>query len=829
MSVNLSKTIIKIIDLVRANRLTQDSNLIGQALSDDLKNAEYIFQLGLSCANVNRLDDAVIIFNHLQAHSKNDIRIPYNLGIIFSMQGLHEKAIEAYDLALKINSEDVEVLVNKGSACNDMGDYFSALLVLDYAIQIQSNIPEAWSNKGIALNHLRLFQEAVIAYNEAIRLKPNYFEALSNRSVPLNKLKHYAQAIESCDRAIELKPGYVEAWSNKGVVLNTLKRYEEAITHYDKAISLKPDYAEAWSNKGVVLNTLKRYEEAITHYDKAISLKPDYAEAWSNKGVTLYELKCYEEAITHYDKAISLKSDYAEAWLNKGVSFQQLKYFNEALTFYDKALSLQPESIEAWANKGIALHELNRYRDASFHYEKALSLKPDLEWIFGDLMYLKLKICSWERVSQALALLPEKIHLGEKIITPFPLLALTDDPLLHQQCAQIYSQEKHPFNPALGPIGKRSQSAKIRIAYFSADFGNHPVSMLTAELFELHDRNGFEIIAFSFGPNDHSPMRSRLESAFDQFIDVSKLSDQEIAALAREQQIDIAIDLGGHTKGARTDIFAYRAAPIQVGYIGYLGTMGAPYMDYILSDKIISPQGTEKYFSEKIAYLPSYQVNDRKRVISPKQFSRQELGLPEHGFVFCCFNNNFKILPEVFDSWMQILHAVEGSVLFLYAENQWVQNHLEKESQARGIGSERLIFGEQLPVEEYLARYRSCDLFLDTAPYNAGTTASDALRVGLPVLTLPGQSFASRVATSLLQAIELPELIATSRANYEALAIELANHPTKLAQIKQKLAHNRQTTPLFNTPLFTSNLEKAYTQMYVRYQADLPPERVVVE
>jgi predicted O-linked N-acetylglucosamine transferase (SPINDLY family) len=366
------------------------------------------------------------------------------------------------------------------------------------------------------------------------------------------------------------------------------------------------------------------------------------------------------------------------------------------------------------------------------------------------------------------------------------------------------------------------------VGYFSADFRNHAVSLLTAELYELHDKNKFEIFAFSFGLDDKSPMRLRLSQAFNQFIDVSDMSDSGIAELSRSLQIDIAVDLGGHTQESRTGIFPYRAAPIQTSYIGYLGTMGAEYYDYLLADKTIIPDGLQKFYSEKIAYLPSYQVNDRKRTISERQFTRGELGLPETGFVFCCFNNNYKILSSTFDSWMRILNAVEGSVLFLCADNEWAKANLIDEARLRGVDSARLVFGGRIPAEEYLARYRVCDLFLDTFPYNAGTTASDALWTGLPVLTLMGQSFASRVAASLLNAIGLPELITTTQEQYEALAIELAINPKKLENIKFKLANNRLTAPLFETPLFTKNLEAAYVKMIERYQNDLEPGHIAI-
>jgi predicted O-linked N-acetylglucosamine transferase (SPINDLY family) len=462
------------------------------------------------------------------------------------------------------------------------------------------------------------------------------------------------------------------------------------------------------------------------------------------------------------------------------------------------------------------------------HYDKALSFNSDIDWTFGDLVHTKMKMCAWSGLEDILKIVSEKVMANESVISPLPIIALRDNVLLHKKSSEIYIEKNFPKNPALGLINKYPLKDKIRIGYFSADFRNHPVSLLTSELFELHDKNKFEIIAFSFGGDDKSLMRSRLCQAFDKFIDVSSMSDLNIAKLSRDLNIDIAVDLGGHTAGGRTGIFSYLAAPVQLSYIGYLGTMGAEYFDYLIADEIILPFELQKFYSEKIIYLPCYQVNDRKRPISDKKYTRAELGIPEKGFVFCCFNNNYKILPDTFDRWMRILGNVEGSILFLYAENKWAEENLRKYAEARDIDSARLIFGGHLPNDKYLARYQVCDLFLDTFPYNAGTTASDALWAGLPVLTLMGRSFASRVAASLLSAIGLSDLVTSTQEEYEALAIELATNPRKLADIKLKLAANRLTAPLFNTPLFAKNLEAAYVNIYKRYRADLQPDHVFI-
>ena len=821
--------------LRQAIQAFQESNFDGadlilrEVLQNDIKSADTIFELGIAYAKSNRFIEAEAVFRCLQTYQKDDARIPYNLGLIYSLQGEHQLALKAYDLALTIQPDDAEVLINKGSTCNDIKNYVVALEVLDKAIKIRGDIPEAWSNKGIALNNLNLYQESINAYEEAIKLAPTYHEAWSNKSVPLNKLKRFLEASEACNKALALKPDYAEAWSNKGNTLNELKRYDEAIAHFEKALGLKPDYAEAWTNKGVALHELKRYEEAIAHFDKALALRPDYAEAWSNKGITLNELKRYDETIAHYDKSLTLKPDYAEAWSNKGLALHEFESYDEAIAHYDKALSLRPDYAEAWSNKGITLNELKRYDEAIAHFDKALALKPDIDWVYGDLVHAKMKICSWSGLEESLEDISQKLMANERVSQPFSLLALNDDALLHKKSSEIYIQSKYPFSDSLGPILRHSGNQKIRVGYFSADFHNHATGYLMAELFELHDKSQFELVGFSFGPKKNDVMRQRLEKSFDQFIEVGNKSDMETAQLSRDLNIDIAVDLKGFTQDARTGIFANRAAPIQVNYLGYPGTMGADYIDYIIADKTLIPPELQPCYAEKVVYLPaSYQVNDRRRLISDRRFTRRELGLPENGFVFCCFNNNYKILPATFAGWMKILKAVEGSVLWLFQDNSLVAENLKKEAEKQGVASDRLVFAERLPLPEHLARHRQVDLFLDTFPYNAHTTTSDALWAGLPVLTLMGRSFASRVAASLLNAVGLPELITNTQEEYEALAIELALNPKRLADTKLKLANNRLTTPLFDTPLFTKNIEAAYIKVYERYHADLERDHITV-
>jgi len=797
MNSQLQAVLQQVIQAFQGRNFDGADLILRKVLQNDVNSADDVFNLGIAYAEANRLIEASAIFGCLQLYKNDDVRIPYNLGLIYSLQGKHHLALAAYDLALKIKPDDIETLINKGLTCNDIKNYTLALEVLESAIQIRPNIPEAWCNKGIALCNLNLYQQSIGAYNEAIKLVPSYSEAWSNKSVPLNKLKRFIESLEACDNAISLKPDYAESWYNKGNTLRELMRFDEAIAHYDKALSLKPDYYDAWNNRGVTLHDLKRFDEAIAHYDKALSLKPDYYDAWNNRGVTLHDLKRFDEAIAHYDKALSLKPDYYDAWNNRGVTLDDLKRFDEAIA----------------------------------HYDKALILKADIDWTYGNLVHAKMRIGNWSGLEESLEKICKKVEAKEKIVNPFILLALNDDASLHKQCSEIYAQNKYPSNITLCSIPKLSKKEKIRIAYFSPDFRNHAVSLLTSELFKIHNKDKFEIFAFSLQKApDTDLIYQSLRQSFDEFINVEYLSDNQVAQLARENEIDIAIDLAGHTQYSRTGIFALRAAPIQVNWLGYPGTIGADFIDYIVADQTIIPDSHYKFYTEKVVRLPNtYMVDDSKRIASSRIFTRAECGLPEQGFVFCCFNNDYKFNPQVLDGWSRILSAAKNSVLWISENNERFSTNIKIEFEKRGIVSSRIIFAPRLDLNaDHLARYALADLFLDTFSYNAHTTAVDSLKSGVPVLTRTGQSFASRVAASLLNAIRLPELITNTQKEYEALAIELAMNPEKLTDIKLKLDNNRLTTPLFDTPLFAKHLETAYIKMMERYQTDLEPDHIVI-
>ncbi len=597
----------------------------------------------------------------------------------------------------------------------------------------------------------------------------------------------------------------------------------------DKPQTKQFSQADQLFAQGLALHQQGKLAQAQTIYVEVLKVQPKHFDGLHLSGVIALQTNKNTLALDLIGQAIKLNPKIASAYSSRGNALQELKLFEAAVESHDKAIALKPDYADAYHGRGNALRELSRGTDAVASYKKALEIDPDIEFLLGGMLREKCQICDWDGIEREVNVLLQKIAAGNKCTPCFPLLHMADSPARQKQVGELWISSHHPPNQTLGPLPKPIKRNKIRIAYFSADFRNHAIAHLMAGLFESHDKSKFELFAFSFGPDQPDGMRQRLVPAFDQFIDVRAKTDIEVAQLARQLEIEIAIDLNGFTKDGRPGIFAARAAPIQVNYLGYPGTMAAPYMDYLIADRTLIPETSQQHYTEKIVYLPgSYQVNDSKRPMAEKQFNRKELGLPATGFVFCCFNNSYKITPAVFAVWMHILKRAEGSVLWLLEDNLHATENLRREAEQRGVSSERLIFAPRIHLPGHLARHQLADLFLDTLPYNAHTTASDALWAGLPVLTLMGQTFAGRVAAGLLHAIELPELITHSQEQYESKAIELATNPKLLGEIKQKLARNRLTTPLFNTPLFTKHIEAAYVAMYERYQTNLPPEHIYI-
>jgi predicted O-linked N-acetylglucosamine transferase (SPINDLY family) len=648
-----------------------------------------------------------------------------------------------------------------------------------------------------------------------------------DRSIILQRLNRYEDALTSIDKAIELQPDSAEFHNDRGNVLYMLNRVGDALASYDKAIKCKPDYADAYNNRGNILYVLKREEDALVSYDNAIALRPSYAAAHCNRGNALRALRRLDEALTSFDKAVALKPEYAEAHNYRGLALIDMRRLHEALASIDKAIALAPGYAEAYNNRGLALRGMQRYEEALASYTKAAALKPDIPYLLGTLFHTSMMLCQWRSCDKLVNELETRIAAGKPASPPLVSLTMPLSEEQQRKCAEIYINDLFPPSTKALWNGEKYSHNRIRIGYFSSDFFKHATSYLTAGLFEHHDRSRFEVCAFSYGVTPDDAMRHSLTRAFDQFLDVSAKSDWEVAALARSMEIDIAVDIKGLTGDGRTGIFALRPAPVQVNYLGYPGTMGAAYLDYVIADAVVLPEKHKHCFTERIAYLPdSYQVNDSSRSISANTITRNEAGLPDAGFIFCCFNNSYKVTPEVFDIWMRMLHSVPGSVLWLFEGNQTSARNLRAEAEARGIPTDRLVFAKPMELPDHLARQRLADLFLDTLPCNAHTTASDALWAGLPVLTCLGETFAGRVAASLLYAVGLPELVTRSLGEYEALALALATDPQRLSSIRQKLAQNRTTHPLFNTGRTTKHIEELYVRMLERSHAGLPPHDI---
>ena len=807
----------------------QAESLSRSILASQPEHAGALTLLGIILAQARRTEEAAQLLGRAAERLPKDASAQNNYGNVLRDLGRHVSALSAYERALAIQPDYADAHYNRALVLQDLRRFEDAIVGYDRTLAFKPDYAAAHNNRGAALAELGRCEEAVASYDRALAVKPDYAAAYNNRGTALARLQRFEQALGSYERALALQPGFADAHNNRGAALRELKRLEEAAASFERAVTAKPDHAEAHNNRGVALRELECCEEALASYDRALAIKPDYAEAHNNQGVALRDLKRSEQALASFAEALELKPEYPEALLNQGATLHDLRRFHEALASHERALAAKSDYGDAYRNQALTLHELGRRDEAVASYERALALNPGSKFLRGICQHARMHICDWTEFETALAEITFAIECGRATITPFPALSLFDSPRLQRKVAASWAREECQPKRRPPPLRTHAAHDKVRVGYFSADFRNHAVSALAAELFEVHDRSRFELTAFSLGPDVRDELRVRVERAFDRFIPLADNSDEQVAALARSLEIDIAVDLGGYTQHARPRILALRAAPVQVSYLGFLGTMGADFMDYLLADEVLVPREQRRHYAERVAYLPSYQANDTSRPVSDKVFTRAELGLPADGFVFCCLNASYKINPETFASWMRILTAVPGSTLLLLADSAPVRLNLRREAAAAGVDPARLVFAGRVPYGDYLARYRTADLFLDTLPYNAGTTASDALWAGLPVLTCAGESLAARMGASLLTAVGLPELISYDRPAYERLAIELARQPERLSEIRGRLAAARGTAALFDTPRLARGLEALYLRMYHRQRLGLLPEHLLLE
>jgi len=657
--------------------------------------------------------------------------------------------------------------------------------------------------------------EAARLYADVLRAEPRNFEALLSLGFVHFRAGHLEDAEHLCGEAARINPRSADAFFMRGCALQRLNRNAEALGCFESAIAIRPGFVEALVNRGALLMAEKRHVEALKSFDAALAANPSMTEAWNNRGNVLSELSRHHDAVASYDKVLAVRPDAVETWINRGTALIALRRFDEALASYERAARHSPERADALAGCANALFEAKDYERAAAAYAAALARDPDYPYARGNLAYSRLHCCDWSALDADRADIARGLRDGQRVVSPFQAIALFDSPADLKRCAALWSVDKYPPASAALLQGQRYDHAKIRVAYLSADFNGHAVAMLLAGVCEQHDKTRFETTAISYVDSDGGAMRRRLERAFDRGVDVAGKSDAEVATLIRRLEIDIAVDLMGYTGECRPGIFAQRPAPVQVNFLGFPGTMGAEYFDTIIADPIIIPEEHEQHYSEGVVHLPhSYLPTDSARRISERKPTRAEAGLPEAGFVFCSFNNSYKFTPEMFGVWMRLLDAVEDSVLWLPQLNAAAVRNLRAEAARLGLSDRRLVFAPFLREgEDHLARLGLADLFLDTLPYNAHSTAVDALRAGVPVLTVQGAAFAGRVAASALNAAGLPELIALSLEAYEALALKLAREPQALAALRAKLERNRATCALFDTTGYTRNLEAAYTRM----------------
>jgi predicted O-linked N-acetylglucosamine transferase (SPINDLY family) len=779
---------------------------------------------------LDRFADALASCNQLVALNPTNAPALNNQGNLLTNLGRPAEALVSFERALALRPDDATVLRNRANALAKLGRYEEALANLDRTLAIEPAHGATLKHRTLILQTLGRHHDALAACDELLQLWPDDVEALVNRGASLSALGRSAEALACQDRALQIEPGRIEALNNRGTALCELGRPQEGLVSYDRVLEIDPDHVEALNNRGIALAALGRREEALASYHRALAIRPRYADALSNRCEVLMQLGRLRDALGSCEQALAIQPDHVRALVNRGVLLGRFKRHEAALAALAQALTLAPADMQALSARGFLLRELHRHDEALADFARVAAAAPDMPYIPGALVHAKMQLCDWTDLAAAIGRLTSALRAGKPASEPFPLLAIDLSAAEQLRAAQIFAADRYPPSPRAFRGGGRSSHERIRIGYVSGEFREQATSYLIAELFELHDRKRFEIFAISTGGEDASPIRRRIAQAVDRFLEAGDRSDAELAALVHEHEVDILLNLNGYFGDERTGVFALRPAPLQASYLGYPGTMGTDCIDYILADPFVIPPSEQAAYAEKVVYLPeTYQVNDTKREIAADAVSRAAAGLPRDAFVFCCFNQSYKILPAVFDVWMRLLQQVEGSVLWLRSDNATVQKNLRREAQARGIDARRIIFAPFMKLDQHLARHRLADLFLDTLPLNAHTTASDALWAGLPVVTCAGSTFGGRVAGSLLHAAGLKELVTTSLADYESLALRLAGDRAVLGEIKVRLAHNRSTCPLFDSNRFRRHIEAAYVKMWEMRQRGEEPSSFSVD
>lgn len=623
-------------------------------------------------------------------------------------------------------------------------------------------------------------------------------------------------------------PGTAAAYFQDGMGFVRARDFPAAAEAFRRAAEADPQDSRAYNNLGATWAAMGRHREAIEAIRKAIALDPHYAQAHFNLGASLQALGDRVGAFRGFVRAIELDPEHDEAFYYLGMEHQDAGRLNEALACYLRSCELNPNAAHVFAAMGRALQELKRPREAEQAFEKALSLESDDSVVRALLLQLLAANCDWDRLAARQSTIPTLGVEGDPV-PPFTMLALDGDPHRQRRRSENYAAASFSAIAPLPPVPRpAARPGRLRIGYFSSDFHDHPVFHCTARMFELHDRSGFEVHAYALGPARAGALRDRAAAAFDGFHEIGHLGDHEIAQLVRTHGIDIAIDLNGYTEHHRLGVFARRPAPVQMTYLGYPGTLGTSFIDYLIADRIVVPDRHRDAYAERLIYLPNaYQATDNSRAVPEPTISRSHVGLPD-GFVFCCFNSSYKISSAAFDTWMEILKQIEGSVLWLSAASGTVERNLKGECAKRGVDPDRLVIAPRASHRDYLQRLTLADLFLDTFTYTAHGTASDALWAGVPLVTMTGEGFPSRVATTLLCAAGLSELATDNERNYAELALALARDPARLAAIRARLAASRTSAPLFDSEQFAKDMEQAFDLAFARFVSGQEPADIAV-
>jgi len=684
--------------------------------------------------------------------------------------------------------------------------------------------------QGVNLMQTGKMPEAESVFKTVIQSHPDTAEAYQLLGLIYAGREDYERAQQCFKEAVRIEPNNAAYNSNYANTLQDTWKIEESLTYYQKAIDLKPDFVDAHFNMGNSYRKLQRFPEALKCYESGKKLNPHYLKCYLNSAVVYEAMKQMDRAVAEIFEALKFAPLSFELLSYLAVMYSIKKEYQLAMDYFKKAFETGQADDKFFLNYGTVCIEMNQPAEAAKAFLKSAELSPGKNAVLGRALHQKMLIADWSGVKELNDEIVRRLPLGEDVADPFGYMGYSDSERDLQLAGFLYLNRKFPTLPNDFLTKKYPRHKRIKIAYVSGEFREHANGSLMTGLIECHDKEKFEVIGLDNGEGDEGDLRRRLNAAFDEFIDIRNIGDFELMQQLRAKEIDILFNLNGFFGLHRTGLFSNRSAPIQINFLGCPGTMGVDYMDYLIADPVVIPKESYQHYNEKIISLPySYQINDSKRPELKRMITRKDCGLPEDAFVFSCFNNIYKITPETFKRWMKVLKRVPNSVMWFYYNYPQAPENLKREAQAMGVDASRLIFAPYIKMAEHIERNILADLFLDSLPYNAHTTASDALWANVPVLTLLGKSFAGRVAASLLHAVEMPELITYTEQEFEDRAVDLATHPEKLAALKVKLSKNRLTTPLFDTKLYTKHFESALIEAYECYQSDLPPAHIQVK